>query len=803
MSESKTAVVIVAGGNGRRMNTSVRKQYLTVGELPVLVRTLNVFAAIEAIGPILLVIPRNDERFCMEAFLIPHGLQGKVRLVHGGEERQMSVKNGLEALKNHRFPEKGIVLIHDGVRPFVDESLIQNCIHGAQRHGACIPAIPVVDTLKRADDQGRVKTTVPRDHLYQVQTPQAFRFDLIMKAHDHAVHRDLRGTDDASLVEAMAGTVYLVPGSPDNIKLTTPEDMVRGERIADSLLFQRRTRWAEQCFRWCRRLFCMVTVLMALIFFMPSPSVADDFPDPLSSAMTEYLECYPIELLGFKNQSPTTTSRNLCLAVIYHKKGLSPLWVTARGPGSRAAVILDTLGRAYEEGLDPVDYGVELMTQLWHSPEPKSLARLDTLITFNLIKYVHDVSRGQIKLRYVNPLLFAEAGDVDFDPLATVDKALAVTDLAAYLASLPPAHRHYTNLKNALKIYRNLARQGGWEKIPSGKILRPGDSDHRIPVIMKRLAITGDIDAPVEGERVAYAAELVPSVKKFQSRHGLKPDGVVGPLTRRAMNVSVQKAIRRIVINMARWRWQEHFLGEKYILVNVASFDLSGFKDDELKIQFPVIVGKLQHQTPVFSDRVRYIDFNPYWNITPSIARREELPGLRKDPYHLVKRHIRLFSSWKSDAVELDSTTMDWMNITPRQISRFKLRQDPGPWNALGAVKFIFPNKYDVYMHDTPSQNLFNQNNRDFSHGCIRVSDPPGLALFILSDGTGAWTLEKIQAILDSGKRTVIRPEMAVPVHITYQTAWVDKNGLICFNKDIYGRDKKLLQALFSEDGQK
>ena len=554
-------------------------------------------------------------------------------------------------------------------------------------------------------------------------------------------------------------------------------------------------------FQFCLGLVSIGMAVAVISLLSPYLAYADETKlDPLASAMAEYLECYPLELLTFKNQLPSATSQNLCLATIYHKKGLSPLWVTSQGPGSRAAIILDTLSNSHEDGLDPADYGVKQMTDLWTSLAPSSLARLDTLISFNLIKYIHDVSRGQIKLRYLDPILFAEAGDVDFDPIATVDESLAVSDLAGYLASLPPAHRHYTDLKQALKTYRILARQGGWEKIPSGKTIRPGDVDHRIPAIIKRLAITKDLQLPVEGEKNVYMVELIPSVKKFQIRHGLEPDGVVGPKTLATLNIPVHKLIRQILINMARWRWQEHSLGEKYILVNIAGFDLAGFEAGEMKIHFPVIVGKLQHQTPVFSDRVMYIDFNPYWNITPSIARNEELPGLRKDPFHLVKRHIRLFSSWRADAVELDSTTMDWHTISRSQISGFKLRQDPGPWNALGRVKFIFPNKYDVYMHDTPTQNLFSRSKRDFSHGCIRVSDPPGLALFILSRENNEWTRDRIDLILESGKRKVVRPDVQVPVHITYQTAWVDKDGLICFNRDIYDRDRKLGQSLFPGD---
>ncbi|SMC69033.1 2-C-methyl-D-erythritol 4-phosphate cytidylyltransferase [Desulfocicer vacuolatum DSM 3385] len=230
MAQPRVAVIVVAGGSGQRMNASIRKQYMSLAGLPVLVRTLNVFAPMNV--PIFLVIPQGDMAFCEETILAPHLLDKQVQLVHGGKERQASVKNGLDALHSTGFSRNGIVLIHDGVRPFVEKSMLDRCIEGAFTHGACIPAVAVVDTLKRVDHQGKIVSTVSRDNLYQVQTPQAFRFDLVIKAHEHALVRGIKGTDDASLVEAMGEAVYFTPGSVDNIKLTTPGDLERGEFIA-------------------------------------------------------------------------------------------------------------------------------------------------------------------------------------------------------------------------------------------------------------------------------------------------------------------------------------------------------------------------------------------------------------------------------------------------------------------------------------------------------------------------------------------------------------------------------------------
>ncbi len=388
--------------------------------------------------------------------------------------------------------------------------------------------------------------------------------------------------------------------------------------------------------------------------------------------------------------------------------------------------------------------------------------------------------------------------DIRFDPSTATEKALNAPDLAVYLASLPPAHQHYANLKKALMTYRAMEKNGGWPSIAAGKAIRPGDNDHRLPDVIRRLSVTGDL-YPRAAETTHYSPMLKNSIIKFQLRHGLGPDGVIGPNTLAAMNVPVSGRIKQIMINMTRWRWQKHDLGKKYILVNIANFDLTAFENGQEFFEMPVIVGKFQNQTPIFSDRITQITLNPYWNIPPSIAQNEELPNLQKDPNYLEKQHIRLFAGWSADDREIDSKYVDWKNMSPAGMDQFKLRQDPGAWNALGQIKFDFPNQYDIYLHDTAAQNLFSRTQRDFSHGCIRVSDPIKLAAFVLSSQAGGWTPEKIMNSIKENKNTPIRLSQPMPIYITYQTAWVDKNGMICFKDDIYGMDKELLKALYNE----
>lgn len=474
-----------------------------------------------------------------------------------------------------------------------------------------------------------------------------------------------------------------------------------------------------------------------------------------------------------------------------------PLWVTGEGPTEKAKIILSYLENCYQHGLNPKEYQVDRLLELWSTEDADKLAELDTTLTYNLVKYIHDISYGHLNLLESNPAFFAEAGDTDFDPVFALKQVLATRDLNTFLGNLPPQHHQYLSLKAGLAHYRKIAENGGWTKVPDGPKLSPGDIDERIVAVRKRLQVTDALLGSAEGADAAnYDPMLKQAVLAFQRQHGLGVDGVIGKNTISALNIPVAEKIASIRINMARWRWQAHDLGEKYVLVNIASFNLKAFEGEEIVLDIPVIVGEDQHQTPVFSGSITYIDVNPFWNIPTSIAQNEELPALRKNSNHLISRHVRLFSSWRADASELDSTVINWHTVTEGQIAGYRLRQDPGPWNALGKIKFIFPNAYSVYMHETPAHNLFGRTKRNFSHGCIRVSDGLSLALFLLRNQPVDFPIEKFEETYNQALRKVITLSAPVPVHITYLTTWVDKNGKMNFNRDIYDRDTKLYSAL-------
>ena len=355
----------------------------------------------------------------------------------------------------------------------------------------------------------------------------------------------------------------------------------------------------------------------------------------------------------------------------------------------------------------------------------------------------------------------------------------------------------YRELQNKLAEYRVLAVKGGWPSIPAGNALKPGMEDQRIKIVRKRLIATGEL-APENMDSAGFDTALAEAVKRFQKRHNLKPDGVVGNQTLAVMNIPVAVRIKQIIINMERYRWLKRSMGDRLVAVNIAGFEVFAGKPGTIDLKMPVIVGKKYHKTPVFSDTIKYVVFNPYWNLPPSIARNETLPKLKKDPHYLEKHNMRIFQGWGPDAPELDATTIDWSKVSKKNMNRYRIRQDPGPKNALGTLKLVFPNKYNVYLHDTPSHGLFKRERRAFSHGCIRMDRPAEMASWVLGGEEKGWSLARVNEIVASRKRQVAVLDQPISIYILYSTAFVNpEDNMLYFYEDIYSRDQLLGKALF------
>jgi len=292
-----------------------------------------------------------------------------------------------------------------------------------------------------------------------------------------------------------------------------------------------------------------------------------------------------------------------------------------------------------------------------------------------------------------------------------------------------------------------------------------------------------------------YDDGLVEVMKHFQRRHGLSADGVAGPNTLRALNHSAEDRVKQLAINLERWRWLPRKLGANHVLVNQAGFELFMIKGNKTVDKRRVIVGKPFHQTPMFSGSIAYAEFNPTWTVPSSIAGKEMLPKIRKNPAYLEDMGYKLYTSWSSKAKQANPYAIDWSTVSSKKFP-YRIVQPPGPRNALGQVKFIFPNKFSVYLHDTPSRNLFSRTGRAFSHGCIRVHKPLEFAKKLFSQ-QGGLAPSKVVGIVESKKRTRINLKRKMPVHLAYFTAWIDEEGIPLFFDDVYKRDKLVSKYLF------
>ncbi|MCP4384252.1 MAG: L,D-transpeptidase family protein [Hyphomicrobiales bacterium] len=482
--------------------------------------------------------------------------------------------------------------------------------------------------------------------------------------------------------------------------------------------------------------------------------------------------------------------RRDALAAYYEEQGGVLVWMGS----DRAPALIQSLRSAADDGLDPADYPanqLDKLSQAVSATDSRGRAIIELHFSAAFLEYASDLQVGRFLPRKVDPNFFLQKREID--QVAALQELAGASNLEDFLISWQPAGPDYAALRVVLADYRALARAGGWPKVLMGETLKPEMSDPRVPDLRARLAVTDGAapQPPSPDQAEVYTDDLVPIVKAFQARHGLEVDGLAGRATIVALNVPVEDRIQDIVVAMERWRWMPSDLGDEHLMVNIAGFDLTRVRDGRVQEKMAVVVGKPYHRTPVFSDEVKYLEFNPYWNVPISIAVKEELPKLRKNP---AARAAAGFEAVRDGKV-YNLTSINWRRYGPGNFP-FQLRQRPGPHNALGRVKYMFPNEFNVYLHDTPSRSLFSRAERAFSHGCVRLSKPLELAPPVLADGgLAGWDLPRVNQVVQSGKRTVVNLEKPLPVHITYFTAWVYQ-GLPNFRADIYEQDKKLIAAL-------
>jgi murein L,D-transpeptidase YcbB/YkuD len=406
-------------------------------------------------------------------------------------------------------------------------------------------------------------------------------------------------------------------------------------------------------------------------------------------------------------------------------------------------------------------------------------------------------TRHNTKIYNIFFVSFFIAGGILCNAIASEFKEIPNGTQGIAIPPTNPENQAYQRLAQALRHYMTIAAAGGWPVIPSGPVLRPGDTDKRIPILRKRLMISGDLGPNATGKTDFFDKTLNDAVMHFQKRHGLKPDGVVGPETINEINIPIEERIRQIELNLGRWRLIPFSTEYRYIIINIADFELKLIEDGKPIMKMKVIVGRDYRQTPVFTSEITSITINPYWHIPYSIAVKDILPELRKDPGYLDKKHIKVINSNGKEDSEAFYDQIEWKNISKRDFN-YRLRQEPGPLNALGRLKFDIPNQYGVYLHDTPAQALFKKTRRGFSSGCIRLERPLDIAAYLLNDDAD-WPREKILEAIESKKTRTIRLKRPIPVHVVYITAWVSEDGLLNFRQDIYGRDaipeKALQQA--------
>ncbi|MFP4228964.1 MAG: murein L,D-transpeptidase [Salinivenus sp.] len=489
------------------------------------------------------------------------------------------------------------------------------------------------------------------------------------------------------------------------------------------------------------------------------------------------------------------------LTRFYQDRRFEPAWTDDDGPTPRADSLVAALRSAERHGLRPTDYHVSSLDSLrrflqsqaesGEPLDPRRLSDFELLCTNGFFLYGAHLLHGRLDSETHTPIGTADRRADDL--LNQLREVQDGTPLRTALSTLAPANPEYTALLDLRDQYQEIASEGNWPTLPDGPKLEQGVESERVLPLRRRLEATGDLSDAAASDSTVFDSTLAAAVTRFQKRHGLDTDGIVGPATRAALNVPVADRIQQIEVNLERWRWLPRDLGDTHVRVNIAGFELQVMENGTEALQMRVVAGTPYRQTPVFSDEISYLVFNPYWNLPTRIAKQDKLPTFKRDPSQVNAQGFEVLRGWDADARPIDPSTIDWDGLSASNFP-YRLRQKPGAQNALGQVKFMFPNVHSVYLHDTPSRSLFGRSERSFSSGCIRVERPLDLAAYLLRENEG-WSPERIRSTVGGSREQTVVLNEKVPVHLLYWTAWMD-GDTAQFRRDVYTRDGAVATAL-------
>ncbi len=483
------------------------------------------------------------------------------------------------------------------------------------------------------------------------------------------------------------------------------------------------------------------------------------------------------------------------LPALYQQRDFMPVWTNPRS----VAQLFEALRHIDEDGLDADDYHLAALDTLRAeigSPaasNPAQMADFDVLLTDSLIRLGYHLLVGKVDPVELDSNWNLNRTINGRDAVLAVSSAIAEGSIDRLLASVRPQHSYYRHLQAALARYLAIAENGGWPTVPPGPALKDGTTDERVVALRRRLAVTQSLPG-TDAQSPLFDQELKNAVKLFQRQHGLAPDGVVGKATVAALNVPVEARIDQIRVNLERARWVLHDLPDEFVLADIAGFNVRYIRSGRTLWEARAQVGRPYRKTPVFKSEITYVEMNPTWTVPPTILRNDILPAIKRDIAYLKKKNMRVIDY---NHKVVDAESIDWTRYSGPDFP-YLIRQEPGPSNALGRIKFMFPNKHLVYLHDTPSKSLFERTERAFSSGCIRIENPFQFAELLLDDPQ-TWNLAAIRRAIDARETQTVSLPRPVTVILLYWTVAAGDDGEVIFKQDIYDRDAAVLAGLNSE----